>query len=137
MPNTFLPPAKQGTKLTKEGVILIGDSWNMRHPLTGGGMTVAFADALVLSGMLAGIVNGGDDLSNWEAVSDVLHQWFWERKGLAPTINVLSVALYELFGASSEYSLHYGSVTPIYALLIRRIVGCLKDRLLQILRTRW
>jgi len=41
-------------------------------------------------------------LSNWEAVSDVLHQWFWERKGLAPTINVLSVALYELFGASNE-----------------------------------
>ena len=137
MPNTFLPPAKQGTKHTKEGVILIGDSWNMRHPLTGGGMTVAFADALLLSGMLAEIVNGGDDLSNWEAVSDVLHQWFWERKGLAPTINVLSVALYELFGASSEHSPHYGSVTPIYAFFIRRIVGCFKDRLLQILRTRW
>jgi len=101
MPNTFLPPVKQGTKHTKEGVVLIGDSWNIRHPLTGGGMTVAFADALLLSGLLGGIVNRGDDLSNWEAVSDVLHQWFWERKELAPTINVLSVALYELFGASN------------------------------------
>ena len=65
-------------------------------------MTVAFDDAVVLSRLLAGIVNREDDLSNWEAVSDVLHQWFWERKALAPTINVLSVALYELFGASSR-----------------------------------
>jgi len=102
MPNTYLPPAKQGTKHTKEGVILLGDSWNMRHPLTGGGMTVAFDDVVVLSRLLAGIVNKGDNLSNWEAVSDVLHEWFWERKALAPTINVLSVALYELFGASSK-----------------------------------
>ena len=102
MPNTFLPPAKQGTKHTKEGVVLIGDSWNIRHPLTGGGMTVAFSDALLLSGMLAEIVNRGDNLGNWEAVSDVLHQWFWERKDLAPTINVLSVALYVLFGASGK-----------------------------------
>jgi len=110
MPNTFLPPAKQGTKHTKEGVVLIGDSWNMRHPLTGGGMTVAFADVLLISGLLAEIVNRGDDLSNWEAVSDVLHQWFWERKALAPTINVLSVALYELFGASSGSLVFRGSV---------------------------
>jgi squalene monooxygenase len=102
MPNTFLPPVKQGTKLTKEGVVLIGDSWNIRHPLTGGGMTVAFADALLLSGLLGQVLDREEELSNWEAVSDVLHQWFWERKGLAPTINVLSVALYELFGASSE-----------------------------------
>ena len=65
-------------------------------------MTVAFDDAVVLSRLLTGIVNRGGELSNWEAVSDALHQWFWERKGLAPTINVLSVALYELFGASSK-----------------------------------
>ena len=31
----------------------------MRHPLTGGGMTVAFADVLLLSGLLAEIVNRG------------------------------------------------------------------------------
>lgn len=113
MPNTFLPPVKQGAKRTKEGVILLGDSWNMRHPLTGGGMTVAFDDVLLLSGLLGEIVNKGEDLSNWEGVSDALHQWFWERKGLAPTINVLSVALYELFGASSECSTSCGFAMPI------------------------
>jgi len=74
-------------------------------------MTVAFADVLLLSGLLAEIVTGVDDLSNWEAVSDVLHRWFWECRVLAPTINVLSVALYELFGASSERSLLCGFVS--------------------------
>ena len=64
MPNTFLPLAKQGTKHTKEGVVLVGGSWNIRHPLTAGGMTVVFSDALLLSGMLAEIVNRGDYLGN-------------------------------------------------------------------------
>ena len=36
MPNSFLPPVEQGGEQSKEGVILVGDSWNMRHPLTGG-----------------------------------------------------------------------------------------------------
>lgn len=36
MPNSFLPPTMQGQSGSKEGIILIGDSWNMRHPLTGG-----------------------------------------------------------------------------------------------------
>jgi len=51
----------------------------------------------VLSRLLAETVNRRDKLSNWEAVSDVLHRWFWERKALTPKINVLSVALYDLF----------------------------------------
>jgi squalene monooxygenase len=36
MPNQFLPATMQGQYGSKEGVILIGDAWNMRHPLTGG-----------------------------------------------------------------------------------------------------
>jgi hypothetical protein len=31
----------------------------MRHPLTGGGMTVAFGDVVLLSGLLAGSSTGG------------------------------------------------------------------------------
>lgn len=84
-------------------------------------MTVAFTDALLLSRLLGKIVDRGEDLSNWEAVSDALHQWFWERKGLAPTINVLSVALYELFGASSEWPTLCGSTAvPIDSPLLIR-----------------
>ncbi|KAA1470077.1 squalene epoxidase [Dentipellis sp. KUC8613] len=99
MPNSFLPPSEQGGRHTKEGVILVGDAWNMRHPLTGGGMTVAFHDVKVLSQLLADV----PDLADWSAVSRVLHRWHWARKSYASTINILSVALYDLFGADDEY----------------------------------
>ncbi|KAH0236222.1 squalene epoxidase, partial [Aureobasidium melanogenum] len=49
MPNSFLPASKN----KHAGVILLGDAMNMRHPLTGGGMTVAFNDALLLSRLLS------------------------------------------------------------------------------------
>ncbi|KAI0821747.1 squalene monooxygenase [Trametes gibbosa] len=94
MPNSFLPPAKQGT-VTKEGVILLGDSWNMRHPLTGGGMMVAFNDVVLLRDMLLDV----NDLADWKEISQLLHRWHWARKPLASTVNILSVALYDLFSA--------------------------------------
>ena len=37
----------------KEGVMLVGDSYNMRHPLTGGGMTVALHDVVILTRLLS------------------------------------------------------------------------------------
>ena len=94
MPNSFLPAVQQG-KQTKEGVILVGDSWNMRHPLTGGGMTVALTDAALLARLLEGV----PDLARWDDVARALHRWHWARKPLAATVNILSVALYDLFGA--------------------------------------
>jgi len=36
MPNSFLPASMQGQYGSKEGIILIGDALNIRHPLTGG-----------------------------------------------------------------------------------------------------
>ncbi|KAH7924460.1 SE-domain-containing protein, partial [Leucogyrophana mollusca] len=98
MPNSFLPPVEQGGRHTKEGAILLGDAWNMRHPLTGGGMTVALNDVVLLSQMLCGV----DNFENWERISEVLHRWHWARKPLSSTINILSVALYDLFGADGE-----------------------------------
>ena len=95
MPNSFLPSVEQGGPRSKEGVILLGDAWNMRHPLTGGGMTVAFSDVVLLAPMLAAV----PDLADWHAVAEVLHRWHWARKPLAATINILSIALYDLFGA--------------------------------------
>jgi len=95
MPNSFLPSVEQGGPHAKEGVILLGDAWNMRHPLTGGGMTVALADVVLLAPMIA----AQPDLADWRAITDVLHRWHWARKPLAATINILSVALYDLFGA--------------------------------------
>ncbi|CAL1702618.1 unnamed protein product [Somion occarium] len=99
MPNSFLPPAEQGGHHTKEGVFLLGDAWNMRHPLTGGGMMVAFNDVVILRDLLTGV----RDLSNWKEMARVLHKWHWKRKALASTVNILSLALYDLFGADDEY----------------------------------
>ncbi|KAH9479128.1 Squalene monooxygenase [Psilocybe cubensis] len=98
MPNSFLPPIKQGARHSKEGAILIGDSWNMRHPLTGGGMTVALNDVVVLRDLLVSL----PDFKNWKAMKSTLHDWHWSRKPLASTVNILSVALYDLFGADSD-----------------------------------
>ncbi|KAF9528978.1 squalene epoxidase [Crepidotus variabilis] len=98
MPNSFLPPVEQGTKRSKKGAILIGDSWNMRHPLTGGGMTVALSDVVLLRKLLGSV----DDLREWTEIQQTLHSWHWDRKPLASTVNILSVALYDLFGADDE-----------------------------------
>lgn len=104
MPNSFLPPVEQGGEQSKEGVILVGDSWNMRHPLTGGGMTVALNDVVILSDLLRSVRH----LDDWEEVSHILHAWHWSRKPLGSTINILSVALYDLFGAEGlSNSLYY------------------------------
>lgn len=100
MPNSFLPPIEQGSRKSKAGAILIGDAWNMRHPLTGGGMTVALNDVVVLRDLLATV----DDLKDWSQVRKALKRWHWDRKGLASTVNILSVALYDLFGADGKTS---------------------------------
>lgn len=109
MPNSFLPPYPQGRDV--QGAFLAGDSLNMRHPLTGGGMTVAFNDAVLLTGMLGGDKQVGEikadsrgpvDLQSWLDVSERLEEWHWERKAVASCINVLAMALYSLFGADGE-----------------------------------
>ena len=39
--------------LHQAGALLLGDSFNMRHPLTGGGMTVGLTDVVALRDRLA------------------------------------------------------------------------------------
>jgi 2-polyprenyl-6-methoxyphenol hydroxylase-like FAD-dependent oxidoreductase len=102
MPNSFLPPSMQGLSSTPSGLIMVGDAWNMRHPLTGGGMTVAFNDAVLLTEYLgvARLGEGRDGLEDWDRVGEGLREWFWRRKSLAGVVNVLSMALYDLFGGA-------------------------------------
>ncbi|KAJ1031216.1 hypothetical protein NDA18_002434 [Ustilago nuda] len=109
MPNSFLPPSMQGQSEQARGVIVVGDAMNMRHPLTGGGMTVGLWDAVHLTEALGGsdwAPLSGDkpsrqplDLSNWSSLSPALRSWHWNRKGLSSVINILAQALYSLFGA--------------------------------------
>ncbi|KAK4103731.1 squalene epoxidase [Parathielavia hyrcaniae] len=94
MPNSWLPSQKQ---TRHAGVILLGDAHNMRHPLTGGGMTVAFNDALLLSSLLdpARVPS----LTDHAAVGRAMSAFHWRRKSLTGIVNVLAQALYSLFAA--------------------------------------
>ena len=58
-------------------------------------MTVALNDVVLLRDLLGSV----DDLKDWRQIRKVLHRWHWDRKSLSSTVNILSVALYDLFGA--------------------------------------
>lgn len=96
MPNSFLPPSGQKVP----GLLILGDALNMRHPLTGGGMTVAFNDVLLISKLLA-----PDNVSSLDDTSAALQQiarFHWARKQSSSLINILAMALYSLFAAEDK-----------------------------------
>jgi squalene monooxygenase len=92
MPNRRLTAAPT----QKRGALLLGDAWNMRHPLTGGGMTVALKDVELFSACIAGLAF--DDPKFAPAQIDAAIAAFQSRRGVhAATINVLANALYRVF----------------------------------------
>lgn len=93
MPNSFLPPTSQKTP----GLFILGDAMNMRHPLTGGGMTVAFNDVVTLSNLLS--PERVPSLEDTSTVIRQLGQFHWARKSSSSVINILAMALYSLFAA--------------------------------------
>ncbi|KNC52664.1 squalene epoxidase [Thecamonas trahens ATCC 50062] len=96
MPNSYLPAVPE----RKLGAIALGDSFNMRHPLTGAGMTVALADGKLLVELLGEV----DDLSDRKATAKKLKSFYTLRKEHASTANVLANALYAVFAArDNEY----------------------------------
>lgn len=66
-------------------------------------MTVAFNDCLILSKILEPSL-ALPDLEDWSAFAPAVQAWHWKRKNLSAVINSLSIALYDLFGADSEFS---------------------------------
>ncbi|KAG3189108.1 hypothetical protein PC129_g25169, partial [Phytophthora cactorum] len=96
MPNSWLPPSRQ----TANGMILLGDAMNMRHPLTGGGMTVAFNDVVVLAELLH--PDRIPILDNPKAINAAMDELYWRRKSFTGIINVLAQALYSLFAANDR-----------------------------------
>ena len=94
MPNSFLPPSTNKTP----GMVMLGDAMNMRHPLTGGGMTVAFNDVVLLHDLLGPEIV--PDLGDTKLVIAQMKKFHWRRKGLTSVINILAQALYSLFAAN-------------------------------------
>lgn len=96
MPNSSLSAVCQ----QKPGVVMLGDSLNMRHPLTGGGMTVGFCDVQLLSELLQDV-----DFDRSSEVLSVLETFHSRRKKHCTAINVLAQALYTLFSAGDNADL--------------------------------
>ncbi|CAJ2678267.1 unnamed protein product [Trifolium pratense] len=94
MPNKSMPASPYPTP----GALLMGDAFNMRHPLTGGGMTVALSDIVVLRNLLKPLHN----LHDASALCNYLESFYTLRKPVASTINTLAGALYKVFCASPD-----------------------------------
>ena len=83
------------------GAAMIGDAFNMRHPLTGGGMTVAFSDVVTMQSMLEPLPSFEDHA----AVRARVDAFYAHRTRPALTINTLANALYKVFCASGDSSM--------------------------------
>ncbi|KAK6945906.1 Squalene epoxidase [Dillenia turbinata] len=122
MHNRIMPAAPK----PKPGALLLGDSFNMRHPLTGGGMTVALSDVVIIRDLLRPLANFNDP----HAVCKYLEAFYTLRKvnedslvchalqvifthelticfelilqPVASTINILAGALYKVFCATTD-----------------------------------
>lgn len=96
MPNSFLA----STTNRVPGAMFLGDSLNMRHPLTGGGMTVAFNDVLRISSLLHPDLV--PDLSDTTLVMSQMPKFHWSRKQSTTAMNILAQSLYAIFAANSK-----------------------------------
>ncbi|AEO67618.1 733f9685-ac51-42a0-bf82-501ebcb9e58f [Thermothielavioides terrestris] len=91
MPNAWMPASRSAVP----GLVMLGDAANMRHPITGAGMTVALKDAVLLSQLLS--PEKVPFLGNSGAVRKAVRGFHWRRKAHSATLNILALALYLLF----------------------------------------
>lgn len=77
---------------TLDGVLHIGDALSTRHPLTGGGMTVALHDACCLTQLACfNLFQPGPQQNR------LIQTFYRNREPLAATVDMLSGALYQIF----------------------------------------
>lgn len=89
MPNHRLPASPKNIP----GSVILGDALNMRHPLTGGGMTVTFTDVKFLGDLVHSIQN----IEDAEEVNAAIQDFYQNRTKEIASINILADALYGVF----------------------------------------
>lgn len=95
MPNSFLP----ASPVLRAGVLVLGDAFNMRHPLTGAGMSVALHDVEYWKHALRSV----PDLHDTEELLRIQQSFHWQRKlSHSFVTNTLAQALYALFAAGDD-----------------------------------
>ncbi|WCJ18102.1 squalene epoxidase 2 [Euphorbia peplus] len=83
------------------GAFILGDALNMRHPLTGGGMTVALSDVVLLRDLLRTLGN----LDDAKSACTSLQSFYMSRKAMASTINTMADSFYKVFSVSDDQGL--------------------------------
>jgi len=86
MPNHYMA----AKPIIRKGAVMLGDSLNMRHPLTGGGLTAVFSDIQILSRHLLAM----PDFHDTELMHDKIEAYYHERQSANANLNILANALY-------------------------------------------
>ncbi|WP_174483587.1 FAD-dependent oxidoreductase [methanotrophic endosymbiont of Bathymodiolus puteoserpentis (Logatchev)] len=86
MPNHYMP----AKPVLKEGVVLLGDALNMRHPITGGGLTAVFNDVYLLSTHLLAM----PDFNDTKLIHEKVNLYYNDRYHANTNVNIMANALY-------------------------------------------
>lgn len=86
MPNHYMA----AKPIIRKGAVMLGDSLNMRHPLTGGGLTAVFSDVHLLSSHLLSM----PDFEDTELLNEKVEKYYKDRQLANANVNILANALY-------------------------------------------
>jgi len=86
MPNHYMP----AKPIIRKGAVMLGDALNMRHPLTGGGLTAVFSDIQILSGHLLSM----PDFTDTDLIHKKIEAYYRDRQSANANLNILANALY-------------------------------------------
>ena len=88
MPNHYMA----AKPILRKGAVMLGDALNMRHPLTGGGLTAVFSDIQILSTHLLAM----PDFNNTDLIHDKIEAYYRDRQNANANLNILANALYSV-----------------------------------------
>ncbi len=86
MPNHYMA----AKPIIRKGAVMLGDALNMRHPLTGGGLTAVFSDIEILSAHLLAM----PDFKNTDLIHEKIEAYYRDRQHANANLNILANALY-------------------------------------------
>jgi squalene monooxygenase len=86
MPNHYMA----AKPIIRKGAVMLGDALNMRHPLTGGGLTAVFSDIQILSAHLLAM----PDFTNTDLIHNKIEAYYRDRQHANANLNILANALY-------------------------------------------
>ena len=86
MPNHYMA----AKPIARKGAVMLGDALNMRHPLTGGGLTAVFSDIQILSSHLLAM----PDFYNTDLIHKKIEAYYRDRQSANANLNILANALY-------------------------------------------